>query len=245
MEKRCLLLVLHGMTRIAGAHRKTIVRVSTVRSCKRFLDYANEHGMPNLKVIFVNDGPGLLLGSMWADYAHIEEQMPGRVKVATLRMVPESHHGRVVEVVVWPSESLERTDAWIGVSNTGCASNTPVRRQHRQFLLLHQGITNLLTVLGRIVCITRIISACCQLLRGDRQVAGKVRLIYIDPPFSTATIFESRKQRLAYADDLTGPAFVESLRERLIWLHRLLADDGSLYLHLDERMISLHASNSR
>ena len=75
-------------------------------------------------------------------------------------------------------------------------------------------------------------------LARDRQVAGKVRLIYIDPPFSTATIFESRNQRLAYADDLTGPAFVESLRERLIWLHRLLADDGSLYLHLDERMIS-------
>ena len=75
-------------------------------------------------------------------------------------------------------------------------------------------------------------------LARDRQVAGKVRLIYIDPPFSTATTFESRKQRLAYADDLTGPAFVESLRERLIWLQRLLADDGSLYLHLDERMIS-------
>ena len=75
-------------------------------------------------------------------------------------------------------------------------------------------------------------------LAQDRQVAGKVRLVYIDPPFSTAATFESRKQRIAYADDLTGPAFVESLRERLIWLHRLLADDGSLYLHLDERMIS-------
>ena len=75
-------------------------------------------------------------------------------------------------------------------------------------------------------------------LARDHQVAGKVRLIYIDPPFSTASIFESRKQRIAYTDDLTGPAFIESLRERLIWLHRLLADDGSLYLHLDERMTS-------
>ena len=41
------------------------------------------------KVIFLNDGPGLLLGSMWNDYAHIEESWPGRVKVLTLRMVPE------------------------------------------------------------------------------------------------------------------------------------------------------------
>jgi adenine-specific DNA-methyltransferase len=33
-----------------------------------------------------------------------------------------------------------------------------------------------------------------------------------------------------------GAEFLEFLRERLIWIHRLLADDGSLYLHLDERM---------
>jgi hypothetical protein len=51
--------------------------------------YANTHGLPHLKVIFVNDGPGLLLGSMWNDYSYIEDQWPGRVKVVTLRMIPE------------------------------------------------------------------------------------------------------------------------------------------------------------
>ena len=45
--------------------------------------------MAHVKVIYVNDGPGLLLGSMWNDYAYIEDQWRGRVKVATLRMVPE------------------------------------------------------------------------------------------------------------------------------------------------------------
>lgn len=70
----------------------------------------------------------------------------------------------------------------------------------------------------------------------DPEVLGKIRLVYIDPPFSTATAFESRKQNHAYDDHLIGPAFVESLRERLILIHKLLADDGSLYLHLDERM---------
>ncbi|MBI3946109.1 MAG: site-specific DNA-methyltransferase [Armatimonadetes bacterium] len=74
-------------------------------------------------------------------------------------------------------------------------------------------------------------------LARDGSVAGKVRLVYIDPPFATAATFESRKQKHAYDDHLVGPAFVESLRERLIWIHRLLADDGSLYLHLDERMV--------
>jgi adenine-specific DNA-methyltransferase len=74
-------------------------------------------------------------------------------------------------------------------------------------------------------------------LAQDPSVAGKVKLVYIDPPFATASTFKSREQRHAYDDHLVGPAFVESLRERLILIHRLLADDGSLYLHLDERMI--------
>ena len=53
------------------------------------LRYAEAQSLPRIKVIFVNDGPGILLGSMWNDYAYIEEQWPGRVKVVTLRMV---HH---------------------------------------------------------------------------------------------------------------------------------------------------------
>lgn len=73
-------------------------------------------------------------------------------------------------------------------------------------------------------------------LAQDKSVVGKVRLVYIDPPFATAAAFESRKQKHAYDDHLVGAAFVESLRERLVWIHRLLAEDGSLYLHLDERM---------
>jgi hypothetical protein len=41
------------------------------------------------KVIFVNDGPGLLLGSMWDDYSRIERRHIGRILVVTLRMIPE------------------------------------------------------------------------------------------------------------------------------------------------------------
>lgn len=74
-------------------------------------------------------------------------------------------------------------------------------------------------------------------LAQDDLVAGKIKLVYIDPPFATAAAFESRNQDHAYDDHLVGPAFVESLRERLVLIHHLLADDGSLYLHLDERMI--------
>lgn len=73
-------------------------------------------------------------------------------------------------------------------------------------------------------------------LAEDKSVAGQVRLVYIDPPFATASAFHSRKQNHAYDDHVVGYEFIESLRERLVLIHRLLADDGSLYLHLDERM---------
>jgi len=52
------------------------------------LAYAENHNLKT-KVIFLNDGPGLLLGSMWNDYAYIEELWAGRVRVVTLRMVAE------------------------------------------------------------------------------------------------------------------------------------------------------------
>ena len=55
---------------------------------KEILDYDTlKHR--GLKVIFVNDGPGLLLGSMWDDYAKIEAVNTNRIKVITLRMFNE------------------------------------------------------------------------------------------------------------------------------------------------------------
>lgn len=71
----------------------------------------------------------------------------------------------------------------------------------------------------------------------DKSIAGQVKLVYIDPPFATDAKFESRTQAHAYDDHLIGAEFVECLRERLILIHQLLADDGSVYLHLDDRMV--------
>ena len=55
---------------------------------KEILQYTNEHNLPT-KVIFVNDGPGLLLGSMWNDYSNLEKINPNKVMVLTLRMFNE------------------------------------------------------------------------------------------------------------------------------------------------------------
>lgn len=48
--------------------------------------YADDHGV-RLKILFLNDGPGLLLGSMWDDYAQMEEEGNGTVMVCTLKML--------------------------------------------------------------------------------------------------------------------------------------------------------------
>ena len=76
---------------------------------------------------------------------------------------------------------------------------------------------------------------------------GKVDLIYIDPPFATNgqfkigkdranTISSSNGDELAYSDTLVGAAFLEFLRERLIFLRELLANHGSIYLHIDYKI---------
>jgi DNA modification methylase len=64
---------------------------------------------------------------------------------------------------------------------------------------------------------------------------GKIRLIYIDPPFATKQDFMKDKET-AYRDKVLGAQFIEFLRRRLILLRELLADDGSIYVHLDWKM---------
>jgi hypothetical protein len=52
------------------------------------LRYADTYELP-LKVFFLNDGPGLTLGSMWNDYAALEDYGRGKVMVCTLKMLDE------------------------------------------------------------------------------------------------------------------------------------------------------------
>lgn len=64
-------------------------RTGGYKNCaQEVIAFCNESGL-DIKVVFLNDGPGLLLGSMWRDYSTIDEQYGESVKVMTLRMVPE------------------------------------------------------------------------------------------------------------------------------------------------------------
>lgn len=68
------------------------------------------------------------------------------------------------------------------------------------------------------------------------KVKGKVKLIYIDPPFATKSDFGGKDGEYSYTDKVDRAHFLETLRERLIYLRELLADDGSIYVHLDSKM---------
>lgn len=72
-------------------------------------------------------------------------------------------------------------------------------------------------------------------LAKDVAVKGQVKLVYIDPPFATQREFQGRGQA-TWSDTLDGAEFLEFLRQRLILLRELLADDGSLYVHMDYRL---------
>lgn len=57
---------------------------------------------------------------------------------------------------------------------------------------------------------------------------GKVRLVYIDPPFNTGKSFNQ------YGDNLARPMWLSMLRDRLSALKPVLHDDASIWVHLDD-----------
>jgi len=70
------------------------------------------------------------------------------------------------------------------------------------------------------------------------KIKGKVKLIYIDPPFATKGDFTSGDGAESYSDKINRAEFLENLRERLFFMREILADDGSIYVHCDWRMNS-------
>lgn len=68
------------------------------------------------------------------------------------------------------------------------------------------------------------------------KIKGKVKLIYIDPPFATSDEFKNKEGAKAYNDKKLGAEFVEFIRRRLILAREILADDGAIFVHLDQKM---------
>ena len=73
-------------------------------------------------------------------------------------------------------------------------------------------------------------------LYNSPDIRGRVKLVYIDPPFSTNSVFKARTQKDAYHDLLVGADYLAFMYERLVFLRELMAEDGSIYVHLDDTM---------
>lgn len=62
----------------------------------------------------------------------------------------------------------------------------------------------------------------------EQDYAGKVKCIYIDPPYNTGSAFEH------YDDNLEHSTWLNLMKPRLEILRNLLSDDGSLWVSLDD-----------
>lgn len=62
----------------------------------------------------------------------------------------------------------------------------------------------------------------------EQDYAGRVKCIYIDPPYNTGNAFEH------YDDGLEHSIWLSLMRERLELLKNLLSDDGSIWINLDD-----------
>lgn len=61
-----------------------------------------------------------------------------------------------------------------------------------------------------------------------KHYLGKVKLVYIDPPFNTMQAFAQ------YEDALEHSVWLTMMRDRLLLIRDLLAPDGSVWIHLDD-----------
>ena len=62
----------------------------------------------------------------------------------------------------------------------------------------------------------------------EQEFAGKVRCVFIDPPYNTGSAFTH------YDDGLEHSIWLSLMRDRLELLRRLLSDNGSLWITIDD-----------
>jgi adenine-specific DNA-methyltransferase len=62
----------------------------------------------------------------------------------------------------------------------------------------------------------------------EQEFTGRIKCIYIDPPFNTQQAFEH------YDDGVEHSVWLSLMRDRLELLHKLLDPKGSMFIHIDD-----------
>lgn len=66
----------------------------------------------------------------------------------------------------------------------------------------------------------------------EQEFTGKIKCVYIDPPFNTKQAFEY------YDDGMEHSVWLSLLRDRIKLLHKLLSVEGSLFIHIDDNELA-------
>src|SRR5206468_6288054 len=62
----------------------------------------------------------------------------------------------------------------------------------------------------------------------EQEFTGKTKCVFIDPPYNTGSAFEH------YEDGVEHSLWLSLMRDRLELLRRLMSDDGSIWITIDD-----------
>jgi adenine-specific DNA-methyltransferase len=126
--------------------------------------------------------------------------------------------------LIWPNKDLSLRAAgltsyeWVPPADRRLAK--PLRLEHLSGGLL-SGQSNVLAIGDGLDVL--------EALGADTTVfEGGIRLVYIDPPFNTQVNFRQ------YNDTMQRPMWLSMMRDRLVALTPHLAEDASIWVHLDD-----------
>jgi adenine-specific DNA-methyltransferase len=126
-------------------------------------------------------------------------------------LIPKDENGKPVWVERTDPSALEVRLAEFGASHGKTSDENP----YADNLLFHGDSLDVLRILN-------------ETPEYRAEYRGKVKLVYIDPPFNTGQAFAD------YDDWLESSTWLSFIRERLLFARDLLRDDGSIWLHLDD-----------
>lgn len=69
----------------------------------------------------------------------------------------------------------------------------------------------------------------------EQEYAGKVKCIYIDPPYNTGSRIDADGNEVGYDDNLEHSTWLSLMKPRLEIMRNLLSNDGSIWISIDEK----------
>lgn len=126
--------------------------------------------------------------------------------------------------LVWPNKDLSLRASGL----TGYEWVSPADGRLEKPLVLSQLTEGTITNSSNVVAVGDGLDVIEALSQGTQALAGGIRLVYIDPPFNTQVNFRQ------YNDTMVRPMWLSMLRDRLSALKPFLADDASVWVHLDD-----------